>query len=291
MFLTLLNILAPTFLSASAGYLWGRSGKPFDNNFIALLIMDIGAPCLIISTLGSLTLPAKALLEFGGLILLTLGLTSIVLYLLLRLGGKDIRTFLVPVVFGNHANIGLPVCYFAFGGEGLALALLYYALVSFFHFTAGVALISGDLKLLPMLRKPIIAATLFSFLLLGLDLHLPEWLLNTVTLLGEMTIPLMLVTLGVSLARLRVNNLAESVVLAGYRVFIGLAVGILVATLFELQGVARGVLILQAGMPLAIFNYLLAERYRREPEQVAGMVVVSTLMSVVLLPFVLQMVI
>ena len=52
----------------------------------------------------------------------------------------------------------------------------------------------------------------------------------------------------------------------------------------ELEGVARGVLIIQSAMPAAVLNYLFAARYNNDPQEVAGVVVISTLMSVVALP-------
>ncbi len=64
----------------------------------------------------------------------------------------------------------------------------------------------------------------------------------------------------------------------------------LVAALLGLEGVDRGVLILQSSMPVAVFNYLLALRYQREPGEVAGMVVLSTLLAFVLLPFIVSFV-
>ena len=63
-----------------------------------------------------------------------------------------------------------------------------------------------------------------------------------------------------------------------------------VAYLFGLEGVERGVLILQSSMPVAVFNYLLALRYQREPGEVAGMVVLSTVLSFILLPFIVSFV-
>jgi predicted permease len=64
-------------------------------------------------------------------------------------------------------------------------------------------------------------------------------------------------------------------------------VGAGLAELFGLTGAARGVLILDCSMPVAVLNYLLAERYQRSPEQVASLVVLSTLLSLVTLPLIL----
>ena len=95
----------------------------------------------------------------------------------------------------------------------------------------------------------------------------------------------MLVALGVSLSRLEVSDFKKSFWLSFVRLFIGFGLGVLLAELFELQGVTRGVLILQCAMPTAVMNYLLAARFDREANGVAGIVVVSTFMSLATLPF------
>lgn len=60
--------------------------------------------------------------------------------------------------------------------------------------------------------------------------------------------------------------------------------GLLVVELLALEGVARGVVLIQSAMPVAVFNYLFAERFNRQPEAVAGMVVVSTTLSFFTIP-------
>jgi malate permease and related proteins len=50
------------------------------------------------------------------------------------------------------------------------------------------------------------------------------------------------------------------------------------------------VLAIQSAMPVAVFNYLFAQLYRREPAEVAGMIVISTLISFVTLPALLLLV-
>ena len=56
---------------------------------------------------------------------------------------------------------------------------------------------------------------------------------------------------------------------------------------FELEGVARGVLILQCAMPSAVLNYIIAARYDRKPDEIAGLVVGSTFVSLATLPLLL----
>ena len=67
----------------------------------------------------------------------------------------------------------------------------------------------------------------------------------------------------------------------------GVAVGFAVAAVFNLDGAARAIVIIQSAMPVAVSSYLFAEKFNRKPEEVAGMVVVSTAVSFVTLPLLL----
>jgi predicted permease len=134
---------------------------------------------------------------------------------------------------------------------------------------------------------PILYAIALSLLLLWFDVRLPELLQNPIVLIGGMTIPLMLITLGVSLVRLQITAWRKALFYSACRVAGGLLAGLLVVWLLELEGIVRGVVLLQASMPVAVFNYLFAVRYQRQPEAIAGLVVTSTLLSFVTLPLML----
>ncbi|MBK6511719.1 MAG: AEC family transporter [Haliea sp.] len=134
------------------------------------------------------------------------------------------------------------------------------------------------------LRSPVVYAGLLSVLLIAFDWQLPAWLQNTVSMLGNLSIPLMLLALGVSLAGINRKYALKALKLGSLRLLLGFGAGWLVAEILGLTGVLRGVLIIQATMPVAVFNYLLAVRYRKSPEEVAGAVMVSTLLSFATLP-------
>ena len=115
----------------------------------------------------------------------------------------------------------------------------------------------------------------------------PAWIANTVDIVSGMAIPLMVVSLGVAISRIRVVGIGRAAALSALELAVGFGVGVALADLFGLTGVARGVLILQCAMPVAVHNYVFAQFYRRSPETVAGMVVVSTLFACFSLPAVL----
>jgi hypothetical protein len=97
----------------------------------------------------------------------------------------------------------------------------------------------------------------------------------------------MLLALGVSLARLALGSIVKSGTIALLRLALGFAGGVGIAALFELEGAARGVLIIQSAMPAAVFNFLWAQLYGRDSAAVAGVVVLSTFLGFLLLPLIL----
>src|SRR5690606_23942996 len=118
-------------------------------------------------------------------------------------------------------------------------------------------------------------------------LSLPRWLDNTVSLLGSLSIPMMLLTLGVSLGSIRPRQIGRGFALGGLRMLCGAAIGWAVAVMLGLPPLAQAVLVMQAAMPVAVFNYLFAVRAGRSPETVASLVICSTVLSFRLIPLLL----
>ncbi|MDA0707848.1 MAG: AEC family transporter, partial [Proteobacteria bacterium] len=115
----------------------------------------------------------------------------------------------------------------------------------------------------------------------------PTWLMNTTTLLAGVTIPLMLLTLGSSLAQLKIIDAPKILSISVAKIAIGMTIGIYTAYLFGLQGVERNVLILQMSMPVAVFSYLLASKYGRNPDEVASLIFITTLITLISVPLML----
>ncbi|MBU2886283.1 AEC family transporter, partial [Gilvimarinus agarilyticus] len=141
--LSLLPILAPVFIATGIGFIWARMGKDFPSDFIGRLVINIGTPCLIIASMAQTDVQLAsiyrvALAAIGVFLITGIGFAS-----LLKLSGQSIRTYLPPTVLPNNGNMGLPVCLFAFGEQGLALALGYFLVMMMFTFTAGIAMVAG----------------------------------------------------------------------------------------------------------------------------------------------------
>ncbi|HIF94074.1 MAG: AEC family transporter [Myxococcales bacterium] len=287
----LFEILAPTFLAALSGWLWVRSGRRFDREMIGDLIMLIGAPCLIFSSLVSLDVSASAMLVMAQAAVTCFAIVALIGIVALRVLKLPGHTFLSPLVFGNQGNLGVPLCLFAFGAEGQALALVFFTIGATLQFSAGLFIWSGRFDPKELIRNPVGLAALAAATMITFELPVPSVLTNTTRLLGGFAIPLMLVALGVAVAEMRVTDLRRSLLMASTRLGVGVIVGFTMANCFDFTGIARGVLILQCAMPAAVFNHLLAQRYDRSPEQVASIVVVSTLLTAFALPFLLPFIV
>lgn len=284
MFQILFNIIAPVVVCAGLGFYWAKNNRAFHMETITGLVSNIGAPMLVFTTLVNLKMELAAFLEFGlmaFLVLLSFIPIGIIFLKVLKL---EIRDFLPALIFPNVGNMGLPLCFFAFGDEGLTLALAFFTVYAILQFTLGIWIVSGTGSASQLLKTPLLYAAAIALLLRLIQAPVPEWITDTTALLGGFTIPLMLMALGVSLANLSVKHLKVATILSVLRLAMGFGVGIGLSELFGLEGAERGVLIVESTMPVAVFNYLFSLRYERSASQVAGTVLISTLLSFLTLP-------
>lgn len=280
----LLPVMLPVLLCAMLGALWARFRQPFDQEFVRRIVTWVSAPALIVGTFSDMTMPATEMRSalVASVVLLLFGGSFAALFCLLT--RQSLQSFLVPLTFGNFGNMGLPLCLFAFGEAGLALGLAVFLVTTLCHFSLGVAILNGRAAGRALLQSPILYSGVAAASMLMLDWSLPPFLQNTADILGSMCIPLMLLTLGISLSSLRVSSAGLSLLYAVARLGLGLLAGLTTVWVLELEGVLRQVVLLQSAMPAAVFNYLLAVQYRREADTVAGIVVMSTLLSFVTIP-------
>lgn len=287
MFGILLDVIAPVAVVAIIGFGWGLAKQPFDTLSFSTVATYIGTPCLIVDALSTsgLRLDTLATMGFGSAACTLAALAAG--FLLVTVSQRPLSTYLPASTFANTGNMGLPLALFAFGQKGLALAIAYFTVHSIFTFTIGQALAARRFSLRETLTSPLIWAAVLGAALSVTGAQLPTSLARAAHILGGLTIPMMLLALGYSLTRLRVTSLRWPLAFAALRLGGGFAIGWAVAFALGLTGVERGVLVAESAMPVAVYNYMFAARYKNRPEDVAGLVVLSTVLSVAVLPIVL----
>ena len=280
----LFSIIAPVFICAGVGFIWSKQGHPFDVDFVTSLVTNIGVPCLVFYSLTSTELDTSKFELMALMSIAVIFFSGLLAALVLSIFGLDKRVFLSSLMFSNCGNMGLPLCFLAFGEPGLVLAIIFFTISAIAQFTIGISITSGILSFGGLIKVPIIYAVIIAVVFMILDVKPHNFIVNTTRMLGNMSIPLMLITLGVSLVRLRVAALPRSTILSFVRLVFGFVVGVGLTELLGITGIEQGVLIIQSAMPVAVFNYLFAQRYKRAPEEVAGMVAISTAISFITLP-------
>ena len=201
--LTVLEIVAPVFILGLIGFVWVRLGHDYSIRFVTQLTMTISLPCLVFTALMGTEIEPAALAAVSMAAVVAYVAVGLLALLTVRVLGLSIRTYLAPLTFGNTGNLGLPLALFAFGDTGLDLAVVVFAVMAVFSFTIGVWIVAGGGSILKVVREPIVAGTLLGALFLWQGWQTPRFLTNTLELIGQVAIPLMLITLGVALARLR----------------------------------------------------------------------------------------
>lgn len=287
MFFELFAVMAPVLIVAGIGYGWARSGQAYPTEFVTRLVLNISTPCLVLSTLSRAEIDLEIFGQMAlGCVVITL-LMAVVGWVLSRTISADPKVLVPAYMFPNTGNMGLPISLYAFGEPGLALAVAFFVVLSVGHFSVGMILSGAAESWRRLLLNPVILSLGVALVVLLLDLQLPRWLGNTIDLLGSLSIPMMLLTLGVSLASIRPKQVGKGMALGGLRMLCGAAIGWGIALALDLPPLAQGVLVLQAAMPVAVFNYLFAVKANRSPETVASLVICSTLLSFIFIPLLL----
>jgi predicted permease len=282
--LKILSVIAPVFVCAGIGFLWGRAGRPFDTRMVGTLALNIGMPCLAFSTLTSLKVSPEA---FGtmagayGLALIGFLAVGLVVITVLRLPA---HTYLPVFTSSNTGNMGLPLCLFAFGPEGLALGIGIFVMSSLFSFTVGWSIYAGRFAADVFYNNPLIYAVIAALAFMIPGVEPPAWLANTTKLMGGLAIPLMIISLGVAIANMRAQGAVTIIGISVVKLLAGFGVGYGLSLALGLEGAARGVLIIECSMPVAVHNYMFAQRFGRNASDTASMILISTVIALALLP-------
>ena len=277
----LFEVLFPVFLSIGIGYWYGKKDAKFDTNFITTFSGNIGLPCIIFYSLTFSDIDFDIFLKFSVLTFVYVGIFSIIGIIVLKLLNRDIVRLLPPLILPNTGNMGMPLCLFAFGIKGLAIATAITSTILILHFSLGILLASRKFSIQPLIKCVPVYAILFSLFFVYYKIPAPKFLENATFLIGYSAIFLVLVSLGVALTKLKVFSFKETLIYSLIRVLVGPIIGFAFVKYFKLTGVEAGVMFIQASMPSAILTYLVAEMYspKEITDSIASTVALSTFLS------------
>jgi hypothetical protein len=197
----------------------------------------------------------------------------------------------LPISFPNTVNIPFPIVSLAYGPAGLFGATLYYIPNIILMYSAGVFVAAGKSwrdNLKTVLKVPTIYTAILALLLNFYHISVPSLIMKPLDFIGGMVTPAVVLTLGFSLSKVKITSFPITLWSSFIRLGGGLVIGLLMVYFFHITGIMRSVVVLMSAMPAAVNTYTIAAKYKNEPELVASVVMVTTVISLVLIPFLLH---
>ncbi len=286
MLLRIISILLPVLSIVLIGYLYGRRHAP-DMVTVNRINMDLFVPALVFVALAGKDVQ---LAQYGWLALGAAGVvlgSGLLAWPLARLLGIAPLTFVPPMMFNNSGNMGLPLIVLAFGAVALPGAVILFLVEMILHFSLGLWLMDRHAPIGRLFRQPVMLATAAGLLVSLSGWALPDALALGLKMLGDVSVPLLLFSLGVRIAGVSWAEWKLGVLGGLVCPASGLLMVALMQPVLPLPANQQAWLWLFAALPPAVLNFLVAEQYRQEPSRVASLVLIGNLMSLLVLPPVL----
>ncbi len=280
----IIAIIFPVFSIVAVGYLYARQRHDTDMSSGNRINMDIFTPALIFDDISATDYALSDSLYLSiGCAAVVLG-SGLLAWPLARALGYQWKTLVPPMMFNNCGNMGLPLAALTFGEQILPAAILLLAISNFLHFSLGQQMITQRWTLRTVFTNPMIAATILGIAVSLGGIEIPETLRQPIHMLGLVSIPLMLFSLGVRMIGIDFRDWQISLVGAILCPLSGLLIALAVNQLLPLPAEQKALLILFSVLPPAVLNFMVAERYGQEPHRVASIVLVGNLASVAVIP-------
>ena len=273
----------PLVAIVSVGYFYARK-RQTDMSTANTINIDVFVPALIFSVLSakSFDLPQFQMLAVGAaIIVLGSGLLLLPVCKLLKVSPK---TFLPPMMFNNSGNLGLPLAVLAFGEQALPAAVVLFLVENLLHFTVGLYILDHKTNPINVLKMPMIVATIAGLVWSTFDLHVPTAAATFIDMLGQISIPLMLFALGVRMTSVDLSHWKIGLWGAILCPLSGLVIALALQPILQLEPLHFTYLVLFGALPPAVLNYMVSERYQQEPHQVASIVLLGNIGSLIIIP-------
>ncbi len=288
LYLKLIDVIIPVYIIIGIGYYIGKKDPQFNTNFITNFTAKIGSPAMIFYTITTTGITINIFMEYFIYALILIGAFSLIGILFLALLKKDFISELPPLILPNTGNIGIPICLFAYGADGLGVASAIASVILLLHFTLNIFLAKKSFSLGVLIKSMPFYGILISILFLYFEWEVPGYLENTTFLLTYATIFLVLMSLGIALTKLKIKSWLHASILGAVRVIVGPIIGYSMIKFLGLNGFAAGVLLIQSAMPSAILTFLVGSMYspKKVVDNISSVIVSSTIMSFITIPIV-----
>jgi len=286
MIAAILSAILPVFLVVGLAFVVRRRFT-LDAKTLSTLNIYLFIPCLVFADLSQRRLEWAVFARYaGGAVLMLLCMTALLRFVawLRGLDGAPQSAFMMTM-FMNLGNFGLPLCKFAFGDEGLALAVVVMVCGSFLQNSVGVYFaqrthytVSESFR--RVLKLPMMYAFALALISQRTGFQLPLTAFRAIRITADAAIPIQLMILGILLAETRLDTRANVFIATAVRLCAGPVLALCLATVLGLEGLAAKVFILQMSGPVAVGMSAYGVQFDVEPRFLASVVSWSFLCSI-----------
>jgi len=286
--------IIPVIIIALLGYFFKRV-RIFNNDHGDLflkIVFYISLPALIILSITRVELDIKFIFLpiISALVIIITLIISYTISRFLKLERPTLGVFLTGTLILNIGFV-LPFIIAAYGDEGLARitifdlsnAIMVFTLVYYIACKHGNKNQGRKSLIMKFIITPPIWALFISLLMNLMHWELPGIIIRLFNQLGQLTIPLLLLSLGIYFNPKIVKAFPLSLVII-IRMGIGFVLGYSLALLFGLDGLERTIVIIGSSAPVGYNNLTFASMENLDKEFAASLVSIAMLIGVILVP-------
>lgn len=269
-----------------------EASKSFSN-----FLTNITLPCLLISSFNysySQDMIAKARIMFAYSVIIHIILIFASRVLTFKYPENSKKVLRFATIFSNCGFMGYPVLESLFGKIGIFYGAIFNIPFNIFMFSVGVMIYTGkkDLKTLKeVIVNPGIIATTLGLIIFSFSIKLPYPLFTAMSIVGSMTTPLSMIIVGAMLSEIRLKDIFSGT-LVYYASFLRLiAVPFLTLGILKLLNADKllmQIAVIIEAMPAAVLASVLAEKYGADTALASRSVFISTIISMITIPFVVM---
>ncbi len=285
-FYQVLQIVSPAFSLIALGFLYNKIAKT-DTGPIVRASMGMLVPAFAFFHIITMQVTANMMSSiFISAWVIILG-NGALTFLLMRYMNMNRPGLLLPVMFMNTVNLPFPILASAYGQEAIALSVMFYFACLIGAFTVGILIVSPKDAGTEIFKEPVLYVLVLGLYVKYNGLDVPSYVMDPLRMLASATVPMVLLALGMQLSQVKITEFKLALLGTVCRFAGGLALGLLCVYGFELEGLARKVVLFNSIMPSAVISFLIAQKYDKDGALSSSIVLLTTILSVVLIPLML----
>lgn len=294
---TLFTIVVPIFLVAAVAFLLAKRGIITEQRPLARVSLYFFSPALAFQALSNSNINGADVVSIVAFVLIMALIVGALCFGIsrgLKFDRRLTSAFLLSILFVNAGNYGIPLIQFAFGSEGVARAAIFFATNSILSNTLAVYIATAGhsnmrSSVIAVLKMPLAYAALAGIAFNALGIKLPLPIARGIELAAAAALPVMLVNLGLELARAKLQDYDWNVFLAvGIKLLVTPIIALGLAAVMGMTGLTRSVSVLEAAMPTAVVASLIATEFQARSDFVTSVVFLTTIGSTLTLTLLLM---